>query len=76
MGAHIKEETLGKMRTRENEAEAAGKWVSEISKAAWVAIVRKTAWNSVTLSAIFQNKPLKPSPNLIKEPKDEMLRHG
>lgn len=49
------EETLGRMRTRENEAEAAENWVSEISKATQVATDSNAACNSVTLSTIFQN---------------------
>lgn len=53
--APIIEETLGRMRTRKNEAEAAENWVSEISKTTRVATVSNTACNSVPLSTIFQN---------------------
>lgn len=49
------EETLGRMRTGENEAEAAENWVSGISNATRVATVSRVACNSVTLSTTFQN---------------------
>ena len=56
MGTQTTEEPLGKVRTRENEAEAAER-VSDVPKATWVAIVSNTACNSVT-PTVFQNQPL------------------
>lgn len=42
MGTHTTEEPLGKLRTRQNEAEGA-EWVSDVPKATWVALVSNTA---------------------------------
>lgn len=61
MAVHITEETLGRMRTRENEAEGAGSWASEIAKSMWAATVSDIACTSVDLSAIFQSQSLTPS---------------
>ena len=53
VGTHIPEEPLGRVHTRQNEAEA--ERVSDVHEAAWVALVSSTMWNSVTLSIVFQN---------------------
>lgn len=56
MGTHTTEEPLGKVRTRENEAEGAER-VSDVPKATWVALVSSTTCNSVT-PTVFQKQPL------------------
>ena len=53
VGTHIIEEPLGRVSTRQNEAEA--ERVSDVCEATWVALVSNTMWNSVTLSTVFQN---------------------
>lgn len=55
------QKTLGRMRTRENEAEAAVNWVSVIAESTRAATVSNTACSSVNLSTVFQSQPLKSS---------------